>query len=65
MSQEIKDTVVTSMMLREGSARLVAIEKESLTDNRRLITGEIARVKAATEREEDLSGRLDEILPKL
>ena len=37
MSQEIKDTVITSMMLRESSARLVAVEKEFFTDNRRLI----------------------------
>lgn len=65
MDQEIKDTVITSMMLRESSANMVAIEKEHFVDNRRLIKGEIARVKAATEREENLSGRLDEILPKL
>ena len=53
------------MMLREGSARLVAVDKEYLSDNRKLIQGEIKRVKDATEREEDLSGRLDDILPKL
>ena len=65
MSEGIKDTVVTAMMLREGTARLAAVEKECFADNRRLLKAEIARVQAATEREETLCGRLDEILPKL
>ncbi len=65
MNQEIKDILITSMMMQENQCRKVGHDLEYFKDNQKLMRQEIARVKQATEREEGLCNKLDEILPKL
>lgn len=65
MSQEIKDTLSTAFIMKEIKGKQGAEENEWFADNADLIKAEILRIQDASDKEENMCEKLDQILPKL